>query len=92
MDDLTSTTAFYYSTIFVLASAFCVALVLILQWPLLAEIPIAICILILTMSFSKNVYSTLDENGNGIVAEAYAKTKSVINGINTQEEENYSGS
>lgn len=87
MDDLTNTAAFYYSTVFVLTSAFCVALILFLQWPLLAEIPLAICILIQAMSLSKNVYNIWDENGDGFVAEAYAKTKTVFNGIDPQEEE-----
>lgn len=91
MDELTSTAAFYYSTVFVLTSSFCVGLILFIQWPLLAEIPIAICILILTMSLSKSIYSIRDENGDWFVAEAYAKTKTVFSGIDTQEEEKYLG-
>jgi len=61
MDSTTTKTAFYYySGVFILATLVCSALIGFLKWPLLAEIPLAVCIFIQIIALSRSVHKYWD--------------------------------
>lgn len=89
MNSASGTTAFYYySFISILAATICLALVGFLSWPLLAEIPLAICIFVQILALSKGLYKYWDQYyGEDILTEILTITKSDLLRLEAQEEE-----
>lgn len=89
MDSTTSKTAFYYySGVFILAILVCSALIGFLKWPLLAEIPLAVCIFIQVIAISRSAHKYWDRiEGRELFAYLFAKSKAQLLHLETHEEE-----
>lgn len=89
MDSTPESAAFYYySLITITAAALCMALVGFLKWPLLAEIPLAICIFIQIIALSKGIYNNGEQYNNKVmISEFLSRTKADLFSLETQEEE-----
>jgi len=89
MDSTTTKTAFYYySGVFILATLVCSALIGFLKWPLLAEIPLAVCIFIQIIALSRSVHKYWDRfEGKELFTYLFAKSKAQFLHLETHEEE-----
>lgn len=89
MDSTTVTTAFYYySAVLILATLVGTALIGFLQWPLLAEIPLAVCIFIQIIALSRSLHKYWNRfDGKELITYFFAKSKAQLLHLETQEDE-----
>ena len=87
MDRKISTTVIYYSTVTFFALALCWALIALLSWPALAEIPLAISVFIQVLALSKYAFDFWCEHKEHILNLIGNKVSATLFSLDTQEEE-----
>jgi hypothetical protein len=87
MDNKISTAVIYYSAIIFLALAFCGTLVVTLNWPPLAEIPLAVAIFIQILALSKSFFSFWADHKEQLMNSLVSRIKAALFSLDTQEEE-----
>lgn len=87
MDDKISTTAIYYTAFTLFALAFSGGLIVALDWPLLAEIPLAVAIFIHLIALSRTLFTYWTEHNEQVVEGASSRVKAVLFSLDTNEEE-----
>ncbi|MGK7391291.1 MAG: hypothetical protein ACNS60_13125 [Candidatus Cyclobacteriaceae bacterium M2_1C_046] len=87
MDNKISTTVIYYTTVTFFALALCWALIAMLNWPALAEIPLAISIFIQILVLSRSAFNFWSEHKDHVLDVIANKVRATLFSLDTQEEE-----
>jgi len=87
MDNKISAAVIYYAAIIFLALAFCGTLVITLNWPPLAEIPLAVAIFIQIIALSKSFFTFWSDHKKHLIDSLAGRMKAVLFSLDTQEEE-----
>ena len=87
MDNKISTTAIYYTASTLFALAFSGALIVTLDWPLLAEIPLAGAIFIHIIALSRTLYTFWTDHKEQFTDRVASRFKAVLFSLDTNEEE-----
>ena len=87
MDNKLSTAAIYYTASTLLALAFSGALIVTLDWPLLAEIPLAGAIFFHIIALSRTLFTFWTEHKEHFVEGVASRIKAILFSLDTNEEE-----
>lgn len=87
MDNKISTTVIYYLIAICLALAASGTLIVALDWPLLAEIPLAAAIFIHLTAISKSLFTFWSDHQEQLVENLVQRIKSALFTLDPQEEE-----
>lgn len=68
----------YYSGAVIMSLAFCLALITTVEWPFLAEFPLAASIFIQLLAVAKSFYSFVNEGESESLQEVYSRLKGGI--------------
>ncbi len=87
MDNKFSTTVIYFTTVTFFTLALCWALIAMLNWPALAEIPLAISIFIQVLALSRSAFNFWAEHKDQVLDVIANKVRATLFSLDTQEEE-----
>lgn len=87
MDNKISTAVIYYTITTILALAFCWTLIVALNWPALAEIPLVVAIFIQILALSKASFRFWNDHKEHFLDGVLSKVKAALFSLDTQEEE-----
>lgn len=87
MNNKNNTAAIYYTVISILSITFCAILIVTLEWPALAEIPLAVAIFIHITALSKVLFKYWSEYKERFSDEMANNIKTVLFKLDAREEE-----
>lgn len=87
MDNKVSTTVIYYTSVMFFALALCWALIAMLNWPALAEIPLAVSIFIQITALSRSAFNFWTERKDQVLDIIANKVRSTLFSLETQAQE-----